>query len=84
MELQAQGKFDEAEPLYREALEAQRGTLGDRNPDTLSSINNLSALLQAKGDLAADGRCTARHWRCDARRLAVDISAAERQGLPRR
>ena len=52
-ELKAQGKYDEAEPLYREALEAQRETLGDRHPSTLTSIINLGALLQNKGALAA-------------------------------
>ena len=29
------GKLDEAEPLYREALEGFRATLGDRQLDTL-------------------------------------------------
>ena len=53
LELQAQGKYDEAEPLNRGALEVRRETFGDRHPDTLTSINNLCTLLQAKGDLAA-------------------------------
>ena len=52
-ELQALGKYDEAEPLCREALEVRRKTLGSRAPDTLASINNLGMLLKAKGDLAA-------------------------------
>ena len=38
-ELQVQGKFDEAEPLFREALELRRETLGSRHPATLASIN---------------------------------------------
>ena len=52
-EMQAQGKFDEAEPLFREALVMDRETLGDRHPSTLISINNLGHLFDAKGDLAA-------------------------------
>ena len=52
-ELKAQGKHDEAEPLYREALELTRETLGNRHPNTLACINNLGALLMDKGDLAA-------------------------------
>ena len=52
-ELKAQGKLDEAEPLYREGLEMDRGALGDRHPNTLFSISNLGTLLYAKGDLAA-------------------------------
>ena len=52
-ELHAQGKFYEAEPLYREALEVSRETLGNRHLSTLACIGNLGLLLQAKGDLAA-------------------------------
>ena len=52
-ELQAQGMYDEAEPLYREALEMDREMLGTGHPNTLTAINNLGQLLQVKGDLAA-------------------------------
>ena len=52
-ELQAQGKFNEAEPLWCEALEVKRVTLGSRHQNTLACINNLGLLLSAKGDLAA-------------------------------
>eukprot|EP00964_Phaeocystis_antarctica_P160514 scaffold132156_cov66-Phaeocystis_antarctica.AAC.3 len=52
-ELLGQGKYDEAEPLCREALAGQRQTLGDRHPDTLSAINQLGRLMDAKGDLTA-------------------------------
>ena len=48
---EAQGKLEEAEPLYIEALGANRATLGDRHPDTLIRINNLGALYQAQGKL---------------------------------
>ncbi|MAG64035.1 hypothetical protein CMO84_11000 [Candidatus Woesearchaeota archaeon] len=47
--LTSQGKYDEAEPLYREALEAKHRTLGDEHPSTLISIGNLGNLLQAQG-----------------------------------
>jgi hypothetical protein len=43
------GKLGEAEPLCREALAVRRETLGDRHPDTLTSINNMAGLLQAQG-----------------------------------
>ena len=52
-ELKAQGKYTEAEPLLREALEKTRETLGNRHPHTITSLGNLGALLQAKGNLAA-------------------------------
>ena len=47
----SQGSLDEARPLYEEALQASRETLGDRHPDTLGSINNLGMLLKAQGSL---------------------------------
>ena len=37
--------------LLREALEARRETQGDRQKDTLGSINNYAMLLKAQGDL---------------------------------
>ncbi len=49
--LQDQGKLDEAGVLFSEDLEASRATLGDRHPDTLSSINNLGRLLHDQGRL---------------------------------
>ena len=42
-----------AEPLYREAVEGLRETLGNRHQDTLTTINNLGVLLQSKGNHAA-------------------------------
>ena len=49
--LRYQGKLDEAEPLYFEALAAYRRALGNEHPDTLHSINNLAVLLKDKGKL---------------------------------
>ena len=43
------GDLDGAEALFREAMEAQRETLGDRHPSTLRSINNLGGLLMEQG-----------------------------------
>ena len=52
-ELQTQGKYYEAEPLFREALEVASHRYGSRHPKTLASIEDLGGLLYAKGDLAA-------------------------------
>ena len=55
-ELKAQGKYNKAEPLYREALEVTRETHGNRHPKTLSAITDLGLLLCARNglvDLAA-------------------------------
>ena len=46
-----QGKFAEAEPYYREALEKRRRVLGEEHPDTLVSINNMATLLEKQGRL---------------------------------
>ena len=50
MLLKAQGKLEEAGPLYREALQARRETLGDKHPNTLNSIWNLCMLLGQQGE----------------------------------
>jgi tetratricopeptide (TPR) repeat protein len=43
------GKYDEAEPLYLEALNTRRRVLGDEHPSTLTSINNLANLYYQQG-----------------------------------
>jgi tetratricopeptide (TPR) repeat protein len=50
--LLAEGKPDEAEPYFREALEKSHRVLGDENPTTLSSLSEMGLVLQAKGKLA--------------------------------
>ena len=45
----------EAERLHRKALAVHKSALGDKHPDTLTSINNLGSLLQDKGDLDGAG-----------------------------
>ena len=39
------GDLDGASPLYREALQGRRETLGDRHAYTLTSMGNLGMLL---------------------------------------
>ena len=50
--LYRQKKFDEAEPFYREALEARRQVLGDTHLKTLETIHNLASLLKFQSKLA--------------------------------
>ncbi len=45
----AQGRYGEAEPLYRETLQLSREVLGPRHPNTLGSMNNLAALYDSQG-----------------------------------
>ena len=49
--LQAQGKLEEAEPLYRAALHNRRRILGDEHPSTLTSIHNMASNLYEQGKL---------------------------------
>ena len=44
--------YTESRRLLEQALELDRSELGAEHPDTLGSMNNLAATLQAQGDLA--------------------------------
>ncbi|WP_130758769.1 tetratricopeptide repeat protein, partial [Microcystis aeruginosa] len=39
---QSQGRYSEAEPLYKQALAIRKQQLGDNHPDTATSLNNLA------------------------------------------
>src|ERR1035438_8552798 len=43
--LDDEGRYAEAEKLYRETLDIQRRVLGTEHPDTLRSMNNLAIVL---------------------------------------
>ena len=45
----AQGRYDEAEPLFKRALAINEKALGREHPNTLLALENLSALNQAQG-----------------------------------
>ena len=47
--LDSQGKYDEAEPIYRQTLALSEKVLGKEHPNTLSSMNNLAVLLKNQG-----------------------------------
>ena len=47
--LAATGRYDEAEPLFRQALEIDRKTLGERHPLYATRLNNLASLLKDTG-----------------------------------
>ena len=46
---QLQGRYGEAEPLFLEALQVSRETLGARHPNTLTTLPSLALLYQAQG-----------------------------------
>ena len=47
--LYAQGKLDEAEPVFREAVRVARKILGDAHPTTVAIQKNLGLLLNEDG-----------------------------------
>jgi tetratricopeptide (TPR) repeat protein len=47
--LAEQGRFEEAEPLYRRALDGFERSLGAMHPSTLSTLNGLAILLAEQG-----------------------------------
>ena len=47
----AQGRYDEAEPLYLHALDMRKKLLGDEHPHTQNTQRNYQALLEQKKKL---------------------------------
>ena len=43
------GKYEEAEQMYRQALELREAVLGKEHPDTLASIDNLARVFRRQG-----------------------------------
>ena len=46
--LSNQGKYDDAEPLYKRALTIREETLNPRHPDVALSLNKLAGLLESQ------------------------------------
>ena len=44
------GQYDRALPLYEVVLEICKSELGDRHPDTATSMNNLAYLYESMGN----------------------------------
>ena len=47
-----QGKYAQAEALYRQSLEINRRVLGPEHPGTLASMNNLAGVYNNQGKYA--------------------------------
>ena len=67
-----QGRYDEAEPLYKRALEAQIRVLGEAHADTLTSINGLAVLYKAQGRGAQAERLLKRAQEASERTLGKE------------
>jgi tetratricopeptide (TPR) repeat protein len=48
----AQGKYAQAEPLYKRALAIREQQLGEMHPSTATSLNNLALLYTEQGKYA--------------------------------
>ncbi len=48
----AQGRYAEAEPLYKRSLAIDEKALGPEHPDVATSLNNLAELYRARGKYA--------------------------------
>ncbi|MGF2040337.1 MAG: tetratricopeptide repeat protein [Nostoc sp. CmiVER01] len=46
---ESQGRYNEAEPLFIQALALRRQLLGDEHPDVATSLNNLALLYASQG-----------------------------------
>ena len=46
---QAQGKYEEAEELYRQALKIDEKTIGKDHPEYAIQLNNLAGVVKARG-----------------------------------
>ena len=53
-----QGRYAEAEPLYKRALTIREKALGSGHPDVAESLNNLAELYRAQGRYADAERTT--------------------------
>jgi tetratricopeptide (TPR) repeat protein len=50
--VRAQGRYAEAEALYREALEIDRATIGEGHPSYATHLNNLAGVVEDQGRYA--------------------------------
>lgn len=47
--LNSQGKYEEAEEMYRQVLQLRTKLLGTEHPDTLASTDNLAHVVKSQG-----------------------------------
>ena len=77
--LDAQGRYGDAQPLYQRALDICRKALGEGHPDTANSYNNLAYNLDAQGRLQE----AVAHWRAAAESIEQGRRAVSSSGVER-
>jgi tetratricopeptide (TPR) repeat protein len=60
------GRYEVALPLQENALETRRRILGEKDPDTILSVNDMGNLLEMKATTRAPSPSSARPWRSGA------------------
>lgn len=55
--LVAQGKFAEAEPIFKQSLAIREKVLGPEHPDVATTLNHLGHLLTMEVTLYSDAYC---------------------------
>jgi tetratricopeptide (TPR) repeat protein len=49
LDYQSQGRYEEAERLYRRALEGREEKLGPKHPDMLTTVEGLAGVCRSQG-----------------------------------
>ena len=69
----AQGKYAEAEPLFKRALAIREKALGKDHPDVATSLNNLALLYDSQGKYAEAEPFMSGHWQYGKKPLEKTI-----------
>jgi hypothetical protein len=70
LNLRQQGKYTEAVPIAKEALDIREKSLGPDHPDVATSLNNLGELYRAKAGMRRPNRSSSARWRSGRSPLA--------------
>ena len=72
-----QGRYADAEPLYKRSLAISRKALGPDHPDVATSLNNLAELYEPKVAMPMPSRCTSARWRYEKKRSVPIIPMSQ-------
>ena len=72
-----QGRYADAEPLYKRALAIREKALGPDHPDVAQSLNNLAVLYEYKVAMPMPSRCTSARWRYRKKRSVPIIPMSQ-------
>ncbi|MEO0970225.1 MAG: CHAT domain-containing tetratricopeptide repeat protein, partial [Cyanobacteria bacterium J06639_18] len=75
-----QGRYTDAEPLYKQALEMRKRLLGDQHPHVATSLNNLAQLYRYQGNITKALEFRKQGLKVEEQNLSVNLSVGfERQ-----